>query len=180
MYAAAKRLFDKRKRHSDHCICALHYNNQVEEVAEELGLNDDPDLLDRLLSLVSSNLNCVSLEEMYVFSNSIMRTTSRDITSDKLITRDSNRCRNVVLCLLMSESPTSTYLRSHQAVGQAPAQLAVGFLNSRVHLSRAQYRYLRSGSVAGSAQIVTDYCARLEAHRYAIQQPTVRPVSCGK
>lgn len=66
MYVEVRKHFDKLKRNTDHCICGLQYNNQVAEIVEEMGLLNDPDLLDRLISIVSANTNCVSLEEMYV------------------------------------------------------------------------------------------------------------------
>jgi hypothetical protein len=66
VYAAVRKLFDDRKRSADQCICGLHYNNQVAEIAKEMGLYNDPELVDKITSIVSSNTNCVSLEEMYV------------------------------------------------------------------------------------------------------------------
>ena len=68
VYVAVKEHFDKRKRRTDQCICGLSYNNQVAEIAEEMGLYNDPALLDRILSIVSVNPNCIPLEEMCVSS----------------------------------------------------------------------------------------------------------------
>lgn len=64
VYAAVKKMFDERKRPTDQCICGLRYHNQVAEIANEMGLYNDPKLVDKILGIVSSNLNCVSLEEM--------------------------------------------------------------------------------------------------------------------
>jgi hypothetical protein len=167
-------MFDKRKRQASQSICGLPSNNQVAEIVDEIGLCNDTYLVDKIVRTVAANANCVSLEEMCV----PLPTTSHLLIATGVIAfmylhgfmgHDAEAgCRNVILCLLLSECPTSTYLRTHQTVGQAPAQLAVGFLNTRAHLSSAQYRYLRGGSVASSAQVVTEYCTKLDAHRYAL------------
>lgn len=80
--------------------------------------------------------------------------------------------RNVIACLLLSESPTTAYLRMHGSLIDTmtgPEALKVGYLAPHVHLSRGQQRYLRSGRLDCKAHpAISRYMQKLDEHRRAL------------
>lgn len=79
--------------------------------------------------------------------------------------------RNVIACLLLSESPTTAYLRMHGSLVEtmtSPEELKVGYLAPHVHLSRGQQWYLRSGRLDCKAHpAISRYMHKLDEHRCA-------------
>lgn len=84
-------------------------------------------------------------------------------------------CRNVVACLLLSESPTTAYLRSRGALVEhmhGQGDRTVGYLAPHVHLSRGQEQYLRSGRLDCKAHpAISLYMQKLDGHRCDASQP---------